>query len=264
MVTIHIFLGCYYTVSRPKSRALALVATGLNPPLLPRAPCQEEADAVARVARQFRHPRHARPYHERCCRPSSAPPQTPSLAPQPPRPPRPRRYAREPWPSGSRSASATSPDAMRGNDNHAAPHPPQPPRSATRRARVVCRHRWVILLLSPFRPQQRRNADGEDTGHTRPQHPMKQSRFNFTKVDATLLPTVTGRSWGLLPHTVACCALPPPTLVVSFRSDHRCWLLSPTVRPSLVPRPNLPSIRFPVRFALISLLSSIKLWNESS
>jgi hypothetical protein len=33
MVTIHIFLGCYYTVSQPKSRAWALVATGLNPPL---------------------------------------------------------------------------------------------------------------------------------------------------------------------------------------------------------------------------------------
>jgi hypothetical protein len=27
------FLGCYYTISRPKSRAWALVATGLNPPL---------------------------------------------------------------------------------------------------------------------------------------------------------------------------------------------------------------------------------------
>jgi hypothetical protein len=190
---------------------------------------------------------------------SSAPPQTPSLAPQPP--------------------GLLCLGIMLGSHDRAAPdpHPPHPPArcEGTKTMRLRTRHN----PLDP-RPEELEScvgtgesscssphsalnnvgmADGEDAGHTRPQHPMKQTRFDLTKVDATLLPTVTGRSWGLLPHIVACCALPPSTLVVSFGSDHLRWLLSPTVRPSPLPRPNLPSIWFSVRFALISLLSCIKL-----
>jgi hypothetical protein len=64
-----------------------------------RAPYQEEADAVACVARQFRHPHRARPYIENA---AVAHPRVLSASPDPiigaatPWPPRPRRYAQEP------------------------------------------------------------------------------------------------------------------------------------------------------------------------
>jgi hypothetical protein len=56
---------------------------------------------------------------------------------------------------------------------------------------------------------------------------MKQSRFDFTKVDATLLPTVTGRSWGLLPT---------PSLVVPSPLRPWWYLLDLTIGAGYYPR----------------------------
>jgi hypothetical protein len=66
-----------FVVGAPHRSSHIVGAPSIVDALLPRAPCQEEADTVARVARQVRHPRPARPYHERCCRPSSHPQRLP-------------------------------------------------------------------------------------------------------------------------------------------------------------------------------------------
>jgi hypothetical protein len=66
-----------FIVGAPHRSSHIVGAPSIVDALLPRAPCQEEADTAACVARQVRHPRPARPYHERCCRPSSRPQRLP-------------------------------------------------------------------------------------------------------------------------------------------------------------------------------------------